>query len=309
MKFFLVTLAKYTPMNINQDQLIIFQTVIETGSFSAAARKLGKVPSAISMSIANLEIDLDLTLFSRQGREPIATAQAMTLYEKTQQLLIEMNQWKQHAFALAGGLESNLNIVVVSELLHTHWTDYILLLEQRFPELQINIFSAPQEDALQMLLDQSAQLALMFEREQLQSGEQFVELKRETLIAVASKQHPLAQHEKISYEQLLQSRQIVVASRDRSLKPELLFSKNYWRTDNHHSSCAMILQNLGWGVLPYEMLNENPALQQQLKILNFQDFSPKFEYSVDLVWSRESQLGAAARFLIEHIRNNKKNTN
>ena len=296
-------------MNINQDQLIIFQTVIETGSFSAAARKLGKVPSAISMSIANLEIDLDLTLFSRQGREPIATAQAMTLYEKTQQLLIEMNQWKQHAFALAGGLESNLNIVVVSELLHTHWTDYILLLEQRFPELQINIFSAPQEDALQMLLDQSAQLALMFEREQLQSGEQFVEIKRETLIAVASKQHPLAQHEKISYEQLLQSRQIVVASRDRSLKPELLFSKNYWSTDNHHSSCAMILQNLGWGVLPYEMLNENPALQQQLKILNFQDFSPKFEYSVDLVWSRESQLAAAARFLIEHIRNNKKNTN
>ena len=49
-------------MNINQDQLIIFITVMETGSFSAAARQLGKVPSAISMSIANLEIDLDLKL-------------------------------------------------------------------------------------------------------------------------------------------------------------------------------------------------------------------------------------------------------
>ena len=43
-------------MNVNQDQLNIFKTVIETGSFSAAARKLGKVPSAVSMSIANLEI-------------------------------------------------------------------------------------------------------------------------------------------------------------------------------------------------------------------------------------------------------------
>ncbi|MHA3892826.1 HTH-type transcriptional regulator AceR [Acinetobacter sp. GXMZU3951] len=296
-------------MNINQDQLIIFQTVIETGSFSAAARKLGKVPSAISMSIANLEIDLNIQLFTRQGREPTPTAQAMTLYEKTQQLLIEMNQWKQHASALSQGLESSLNIVVVSELLHTHWTDYILLLEQRFPELQINIFSAPQEDALQMLLDQSAQLALMFEREQLQSGEQFVELKREVLIAVASRQHVLAQYAQISYEQVLQSRQIVVASRDRSLKPELLFSKNYWRTDNHHSACAMILQNLGWGVLPLEMLNENPSLKEQLKILNFQDFSPKFEYYVDLVWSRESQLGAAAHFLINHIRNGKKSLN
>ena len=69
-------------MNINQDQLIIFKTVIETGSFSAAARKLGKVPSAVSMSIANLEIDLNLSLFQRIGREPVPTPQALTLYEK-----------------------------------------------------------------------------------------------------------------------------------------------------------------------------------------------------------------------------------
>ena len=50
---------------------------------------------------------------------------AMVLYEKTQKLLIEINQWKQHAHALSLGLESTLNIVVVSELLHTNWTDYI----------------------------------------------------------------------------------------------------------------------------------------------------------------------------------------
>ena len=131
-------------MNINQEQLIIFKTVIESGSFSAAARKLGKVPSAVSMSIANLEIDLNLSLFQRVGREPVPTPQALTLYEKTEQLLIEINQWKQHAFALSEGLESSLNIVVVSELLHTHWTDYISLIEKQFPELQINIFSAPQ---------------------------------------------------------------------------------------------------------------------------------------------------------------------
>lgn len=290
-------------MNINQEQLLMFQTVIETGSFSAAARKLGKVPSAVSMSIANLEIDLNLNLFDRIGREPTPTAEAIVLYEKTQQLLIEMNQWKQHAYALSTGLESTLNIVVVSELLHTNWTDYITLLEQQFPSLAINIVSAPQEDALQMLLDQSAQLALMFEREHLDSREQFVELKREALVPVIAENHPLAQLEKVSFEQMVQTRQIVVASRDKNIKPELLFSKDYWRTDNHHSACMMIVRNLGWGVLPLEMFNENPELKKKLKILNLYDFSPKFEYYVDLVWSRESELGAAARFLIEHIRN------
>ncbi|MFV5592462.1 LysR family transcriptional regulator [Acinetobacter junii] len=293
-------------MNINQEQLLMLQTVMETGSFSAAARKLGKVPSAVSMSIANLEIDLNLNLFDRIGREPIPTDAAKVLYEKTQLLLIEMNQWKQHAHALSNGLESTLNIVVVSELLHTNWTDYITLLEQNFPSLAINIVSAPQEDALQMLLDQSAQLALMFEREQLDSREQFVELKREALIPVISINHPIAQLNKVSFEQMVQTRQIVVASRDNTIKPELLFSKEYWRTDNHHSACMMIVRNLGWGVLPLEMFNENPELKKKLKILEIYDFTPKFEYYVDLVWSRESNLGAAAQFLIEYIRKQRK---
>lgn len=293
-------------MNINQEQLLMFQTVMETGSFSAAARKLGKVPSAVSMSIANLEIDLNLNLFDRIGREPIPTDAAKVLYEKTQLLLIEMNQWKQHAHALSNGLESTLNIVVVSELLHTNWTDYITLLEQNFPSLAINIVSAPQEDALQMLLDQSAQLALMFEREQLDSREQFVELKREALIPVISINHSIAQLNKVSFEQMVQTRQIVVASRDNTIKPELLFSKEYWRTDNHHSACMMIVRNLGWGVLPLEMFNENPELKKKLKVLEIYDFTPKFEYYVDLVWSRESNLGAAAQFLIEHIRKQRK---
>lgn len=295
-------------MNINQEQLLLFKAVIETGSFSAAARKLGKVPSAVSMAIANMEIDLDLQLFKRIGREPQPTTAAQVLYAKTEQLLVEMNQWKQHAQALSSGLESELNIVIVSELLHTRWTDYVVLLEQQFPDLQINVFSAPQEDAHRLLFEGAAQLALMFEREQLETREQFVELKKETLVAVAAKSHALSQLDQVSYEQILNSRQIVVASRDHQIKPELLFSRNYWRTDNHHSAYRLIKEGLGWGILPMEMLHEHPHIQEQLHILDLYDFTPKFDYFVDLVWSRETKLGQAAHFLINHIRNQRKNT-
>lgn len=295
-------------MNIHQEQLLIFTTVMQLGSFSAAARELGKVPSAVSMSIANLEIDLNLKLFERVGREPKPTEQAHLLYEKTQQLLIEMNQWKQHAHALSEGLETSLNIVIVSELLHTQWTEYIAVLEHHFPLLQVNIFSAPQEDALHMLFNQSAQFALMFEREVLDHSEQFVELKREVLLPVIAAEHPLADTDQIRFDQLQQLRQIVVASRDQRIRPELLYSKNYWRTDNHHSASMLILAKLGWGVLPEQMLAENPDLKKKLKVLKLSDFSPKFEYYVDLVWSRENKMGAAARFLIEHVRNLRKST-
>lgn len=45
-------------MPFNSENLTIFLTVLEKGSFSAAARALHRVPSAVSMAIANLEAEL-----------------------------------------------------------------------------------------------------------------------------------------------------------------------------------------------------------------------------------------------------------
>lgn len=290
-------------MNINQEQLNIFKVVMETGSFSAAARQLGKVPSTVSMSIANLEVDLNLKLFERVGREPVPTAAAQHLYERTVQLLIDMKQWKQHAYALGSGLEAALNIVVVSELIHTDWVDYISLLEHQFPSLKINIFSAPQEDAQRMLTNGEVQFALMFEREFLDQRELFIELKRETIIPVVSKKHMLAQIEAPTLEQLQQQRQIMVTSRDKHIKPDLLFSQNYWRTDHHHVALSLIQQGLGWGILPLELFKQQPQLYEHIKVLDIQEFTAQMEYYVDLVWSKETELGLASQFLIDYVRN------
>ena len=59
-------------MNFNSDSIELFLAVIERGSFSAAARALGRVPSAVSMGIANLEAELGYPLFDRSHREPYA---------------------------------------------------------------------------------------------------------------------------------------------------------------------------------------------------------------------------------------------
>ena len=50
-----------------------FAAAAALGSFSAAARQLGKSQSTISTAIANLEADLDLTLFDRSSRLPVLT--------------------------------------------------------------------------------------------------------------------------------------------------------------------------------------------------------------------------------------------
>ncbi|MGR5543219.1 LysR family transcriptional regulator, partial [Vibrio campbellii] len=55
------------------EQLKIFVTVSEVGSFSAAARKLGRAQSGVSQSIANLEIALNKVLFNRGKNTPTLT--------------------------------------------------------------------------------------------------------------------------------------------------------------------------------------------------------------------------------------------
>ena len=56
--------------NPTLDQLQIFHAVAESGSFSAAARRLNRTQSVISYAIANLEAQLEVKLFDRDWRAP-----------------------------------------------------------------------------------------------------------------------------------------------------------------------------------------------------------------------------------------------
>ena len=55
------------------DQMRVLIAVAETGSFSAAARKLGRVQSAISQAVQAMEQALRLTLFDRSREDPVLT--------------------------------------------------------------------------------------------------------------------------------------------------------------------------------------------------------------------------------------------
>ena len=54
-------------MAFSSDNVRVFLAVLDAGSFSAAARQLGRVPSAVSMAIAHLEAELDVPLVDRKS--------------------------------------------------------------------------------------------------------------------------------------------------------------------------------------------------------------------------------------------------
>ena len=59
---------------LTPDALLMMDTIARTGSFAAAARELGKVPSALTYSVRQLEDALDVLLFDRRSRQARLTA-------------------------------------------------------------------------------------------------------------------------------------------------------------------------------------------------------------------------------------------
>lgn len=291
-------------MNLSEDNLRLLLTVIEKGSFSAAARVLQRAPSAVSMAIANLEADLNIQLFDRHLREPVPTAAALALIAQAQSILLQIEQWQAHALALSQGLESKLSIAIEPELLSIDWAQPVAALALQFPDLEVEIVTAPHEDAMEMLHANRVQLALLFERAVFDGRETFQEVLQESLTAVISPEHALmTQQQPILLQDLVHDRQIVVASRNQPhIKPRLLWSHRYWRTDNHQAALNLTLQKIGWTILPKSFVQ--PYIdQQRLCQLDVSEFNPSFPLCVDLVWSKQQALGLAAKQFIQLIQN------
>ena len=290
-------------MAFDLDNLRILLAAVDHGSFSAAARALGRVPSAVSMAIANLEAELGLELFDRGGREPRPTGHALALLPQARLLLEQLRLLNQHALSLSQDLEPSLTLVLVPELMAAApWHDALRALSDEFPLLEVNVLSAAQADALAMLQDGRADLALVFERYGMDPREKFQEVAQETLVAVLAPHHPLLQRvpaSGIRDEHLLAERQILVAGRHADqVDKRIAMSRLQWTTDNPMAALRLVETGLGWAWLPSGFVREPLALGQLVQIPS-ENFSNSLRLWVDVVWSAGRPLGPAARRFVE----------
>jgi len=95
---------------LTPDALVMMDTIARSGSFAAAARELGKVPSALTYSVRQLEEALDVLLFDRSSRQAQLTAAGQELLQEGRRLLQEMSAVANRVSRVAGGWEAALAI-------------------------------------------------------------------------------------------------------------------------------------------------------------------------------------------------------
>src|ERR1700753_736979 len=97
---------------LSLDQLRTFIAAADTGSFSAAGRRLHRAQSVVSQPLANLEGQTGVVLFDRAGRYPGLTEAGKALLAGARAVVDQADAFRARARGLAGGLEPELSVVV-----------------------------------------------------------------------------------------------------------------------------------------------------------------------------------------------------
>src|SRR2546430_9641578 len=97
---------------LTPEALAMVDVIARTGSFAAAARELGKVPSALTYNVRQLEDALDVLLFDRRSRQAKLTAAGEELLNEGRRLLEQIDAVANRVKRVATGWETRLNIAV-----------------------------------------------------------------------------------------------------------------------------------------------------------------------------------------------------
>ncbi len=90
----------------------MLQSIAKAGSFAAAARAMGMVPSALTYRVRQIEDALDVLLFDRSSRQARMTEAGAELLREGARLLMEIDAVANRVKRVATGWESQITIAV-----------------------------------------------------------------------------------------------------------------------------------------------------------------------------------------------------
>ncbi|MEM0947915.1 MAG: LysR family transcriptional regulator [Pseudomonadota bacterium] len=94
------------------DDLKTFVVIAETGGVTACARRLGVSPATVSHRLAKLESALRLTLFHRNSRVLLLSAEGQVFFERVQPILADLSQAERDAGSGVAELSGNLRVTM-----------------------------------------------------------------------------------------------------------------------------------------------------------------------------------------------------
>lgn len=234
-------------MDWTLEQMRHFVAAAQDGSFSAAARRLGRAQSAISTSIGLLEASLAVELFDRSKRNAVLTEAGEVLLLQAQELLRQATGLEQRALSFSSGEQARLALALDEALPDLVMDALLNELSRRFPALELTLLSGTAAEVAGYVQSQRVSLAIHFDRGELAPTFAYRHLGSVMQGIYVGRDHPLAQLPQVSCQDLARHRQLLMQMDDRV---DMILSPATWRADSFYNIAAMVADNLGWAILP-----------------------------------------------------------
>ena len=284
------------------DQLKVFLTVVETGSFTAAARRLRRAVSAISYTIATLEQQLGIALFDREAsRTPVLTEAGQAVLSKARVVAVGVDDLRASVRALLGGVEAEVTLVVDVMLPSARLVDAVQAFEATFPTVKLRLHVEALSAVAQLVRGGMARvgvgggvLAREPDLEQIHVGE--VEM-----IPVAAPGHPLALTRPVPAGAARRHRQLILTVRTPfSEGPDVgVFAAEGWRLADLGAKHALLLAGVGWGNMPEPNVRQDLAAGRLVRLE-----LPEARggaYAFQAMYRTDTPPGPAAAWLIQRF--------
>jgi DNA-binding transcriptional LysR family regulator len=254
--------------NPTLDQLQILVTVADTGSFSAAGRKLNRAQSVISYAIANLEAQLGLKLFERDGtREPQLTDVGRATLEDARRMVGMLQRIRSRVDGHKQGLEAEVSMSVDVTLPSPVLVRVLKAFEAQFPTVTLRLHIGSLGLILDHVVGGQADLGVGGIL-----GEADVNLLRigfTSLVPAAAPSHPLALLPRpVPLEEVREHIQLVVSDQSERTRGRDygVFAYRTWRLTDVRTKHALMREGLGWGGLPRWLIADDLASGRLVEI-------------------------------------------
>ncbi|KJY85716.1 LysR family transcriptional regulator [Pseudoalteromonas piscicida] len=288
-------------MHWTLDQLEAFVTAVRLGSFSAAARHLGKAQSRVSTAIANLEADLGFALFDRSARLPVLNQAGLDLFKEAEAVLMQCQRLQSRANSLNSGEEVSLTVAMDEAVPIIAFESLFERLAQQFPLLKLAIINGSQDDIAQWVSAKRAEIGILFHQKPLPESLDFTSINSFKQILICSPHHPLAQHSAPSIEELNRHRQLVIRDRIGNTQSQAI-STSHWHIDSYYYIMGLVIRGVGWALVPEHVVN-TPWYMGELFELSTEHIPNPLVVEMGIVQRRDQSKGPIVQWLYNETAN------
>ena len=291
--------------SLTLEQLRVLVTIAETGSFSAAGRRLGRAQSAISQTIATLESVQGIALFDRSAFRPVLTEAGRVLVAQARSVLSGAARFEAIAAETRGGVEPELAIAIDPLVPTDAFIDSLHALRAEYPCLSVSFSTEGLGGAERRLRRGEAALAMCILLPRVPEDVVALPLLAIDLVPVVSADHPLAGLGRpATRADLAEHVQLVLSDPSTQDGPSYgVIGSRPWRFVDLGRRLDFLLAGMGWCRMPAGMVAPHIAAGRLLPLAIEDDpAGAKGSLTIYAAHLRDRPLGRAGYWLLANLR-------